>query len=60
MQIKREAYPAEIRAQAVRRMREGASTREVAKEFGVAPTTTWRWLQVEIRKADRALRRALQ
>lgn len=60
MQIKREAYPAEVRAQAVRRMREGASTREVAKEFGVAPTTTWRWLQVEIRKAVRSSHAASQ
>lgn len=54
MQTKREAYPGDVREHAVRRMRDGASTREVARELGISPTTTWRWLQVELRKGGRA------
>jgi len=54
MQTKRDAYPVDVRAHAIQRMREGASTREVARELGVSPTTTWRWFRVEARRGGRA------
>jgi len=38
-----EAYPAELRAEAVRRLREGASTHQVAKALEVSQAAVWRW-----------------
>jgi transposase-like protein len=41
-----EAYPAELRAEAVRRLREGASTRQVAKALEVSQAAVWRWSRI--------------
>jgi len=56
MQTKRDAVPVDERSHAIQRMREGASTREVARELGISPTTTWRWFRFEARRAGIPLR----
>jgi transposase len=38
-----EPHPSELRAEALARLREGLSTREVAKQLHVSPVTVWRW-----------------
>lgn len=38
-----EAYPPEVRVEAIDRLRRGQTTREVASAVGVSQNTVWRW-----------------